>query len=274
VLRERIESVHQRIARSCARSGREPSSVTLVAVTKGVPVEWVRDAVALGLTDFGENRVQEARTKQIALGWGLGAGGQDPEPRALSLQPVKWHLIGHLQRNKARHAVEGFDLIHSVDSVSLIEALEAAANSTGPPSPALLAGAGKPQAAHRANIQVFIQVNVSGESTKSGCLPEQARQLAEAFSRCEHVTLRGLMTMAPWSAHPEDARPHFRRLRELRDELVNTGSMQRAARSLSMGMSQDFEVAIEEGADIVRIGTAIFGTREQGNSELGMRSAE
>ena len=267
MLRERIESVRERIGRACARVGRDPATVTLVAVTKGVPIERIREAVALGLTELGENRVQEARAKQQELAAWLEARGSrlradQPTPnspgptrragagelRTPNTLAVKWHLIGHLQRNKARHAVELFGVIHSVDSPELITVLEQAASST-------------PQAPSRARIQVFIQVNVSGESTKFGCRPEEARRLAEALSRCAHLTLRGLMTMAPWSVDPEDTRPHFQRLRELRDVLVRTGSLQPAACSLSMGMSQDFEVAIEEGADVVRIGTAIFGER-------------
>ena len=260
MLRERIEGVRQRIAQACARAGRNPSAVTLVAVTKGVPAERIREAVAHGLTELGENRVQEALAKQAALGCGLRAVGKGPEPRAPSPERVHWHLIGHLQRNKARHAVDGFDCIHSADSLELIDALEAAASS-------------KLHAANRASVQIFIQVNISGEQTKFGCRPEDAQRLAEALSRCRRLTPRGLMTMAPWSANSEDARPHFRRLRELRDELVNAGSLRPEACSLSMGMSEDFEVAIEEGADLVRIGTAIFGARDQGNSEFGMRSA-
>ena len=217
--------------------------MTLVAVTKGVPVEWVRDAAALGLTDFGENRVQEARAKQAALG--------------LTLHPVRWHLIGHLQRNKVRHAVEHFDLIHSVDSVSLIEALEAVAGH------------------HTiAPLGVLVQVSVSGEATKFGCRLEETASLVQAVTRAPHLRVAGLMTMAPFAPDPEQARPHFRRLRQLRDDVVLALNLEPRALSLSMGMSQDFEVAIEEGADLVRIGTAIFGPREHRNAEWGMRNGE
>jgi pyridoxal phosphate enzyme (YggS family) len=265
VLRERIESVRQRIARSCARSGREPSSVMLVAVTKGVPVERIREAVALGLTELGENRVQEARAKQAALGVGLWAGGKSavgperlvpepPRPAAQSLgrggrvpspQPVRWHLIGHLQRNKAKLAAALFDLIHSVDAPALAEELDRAARQ-------VLRASARP-------LDVLVQVNVSGESTKFGVPPGAAGDLIRLITRCAALRFQGLMTIAPFSEDPEASRPCFRRLRELRDALAQAAGVPAAEFKLSMGMSQDFEVAIEEGADLVRVGTAIFG---------------
>jgi len=198
--------------------------VTLIGVTKGVAVDRIREAVALGLTDLGENRIQEGREKQQALG----------------SVAVRWHLIGHLQRNKARHAVELFDLIHSVDSLELIGELDRCAAQRGR----------KPD--------VLIQVNVSGEDTKHGCRPQDAAALAEAVDKATHVKLVGLMTIPPFSNDPEASRPFFRQLRELRDRLRSTLTTHHSPLKLSMGMSQDFEVAIEEGADLVRIGTAIF----------------
>lgn len=221
MIRDNLDGVRQRIARACRRCGRDPSSVTLVAVTKGVSVEAIREAVALGVTDVGENRVQEARIKKPALG------------------PMRWHLIGHLQSNKVKAAVELFDAIHSVDSLALVDALERAT------------------AGHKLQ-KVFVQVNVSGEATKFGCRPEEARALVQAVLQAPHLQFQGLMTMAPYAGDPEIARPHFRGLRQLRDDVVAVCGLQPAACSLSMGMSGDFEVAVEEGADIVRIGTAIF----------------
>ena len=243
MLSDHLASVRRRIQQACLRSGRDPASVTLVAVTKGVSGDVIQQALALGMTDLGENRVQEARAKQLALGSGLGV--PDPEPRAPSPELVRWHLIGHLQRNKVRLAVELFDVVHSVDSVELVEALGEAASR-------------KLQAAGR-RLATFIQVNISGEPSKFGCQPEETPILVQAISGRPQLKLTGLMALAPFSENPEDARPHFRRLRQLRDDLVESGVLQPAA--LSMGMSNDFEVAIEEGATIVRIGTALFGRR-------------
>ena len=229
MLRERLARIRTRIEEACRRSGRAPSAVTLIGVTKTVPVERIQEALALGLTDIGENRVQEAVAKHSSL--------------VTSHSPLRWHLIGHLQRNKAKEVVRLFDAIHSVDSLPLIETLERQA------------------AEQRRALEVFIQVNVSGEATKSGCRPDDARALAEAVLGSPHLALKGLMTMAPFSDHPEDARPHFRRLRELLDEV--SSSLHPSITSsllLSMGMSQDFEVAIEEGADLVRIGSALFAS--------------
>ena len=237
MLSRNLESVRERIQQACRRSGRDPTSVTIVGVTKAIPVDVIRQAIDLGVTEIGENRVQEARAKREALS-------------AVS-RPVRWHLVGRLQSNKAKHAVELFDIIHSVDSVRLVETLDR-------------------QAAERARpIEVLIQVNASGEMTKGGCRPEEIEALAVAIQKTRHLTLTGLMTMAPFSEDPKTARPIFRKLRELRDRLQGTltNSITQSLNhpithlQLSMGMSQDFEVAIEEGADIVRIGTAIFGER-------------
>lgn len=252
MLRQRLDDVRQRIHAACQRAGRDPASVTLVAVTKSVPPAVIQEAVHWGLRDLGENRVQEARQKQDALGSRLKAlGGFGLEPTASSLQPVRWHLIGHLQRNKAKRAVEVFDAIHSVDSLALIDELERQA-----------ARCQLQAASQNARFaEIFVQVNISGEATKFGCRPHDAKELARAVTQQPHLRFRGFMTIAPFSDNAEGARPHFRLLRALRDEVAGACHLPPEACSLSMGMSNDFEVAIEEGADIVRIGTAIFGER-------------
>jgi pyridoxal phosphate enzyme (YggS family) len=253
VLSETLALVQQRIRHACQRSGRDPSLVTLVCVTKGVSPERMQEAVAAGVRDVGENRVQEAHTKQIALGYKLKAAGSSLQPPASGFQSVRWHLIGHLQRNKAKLAVQLFDVIHSVDSLALIEALQEAGSRT-------------PDAGDRRSpgpLEVFIQVNVSGEKTKFGCQPHDAAALAGAITRCPNLRLFGLMTMAPLTQTAEAARPHFRRLRLLRDDLASSVKLPASSLRLSMGMSNDFEVAVEEGADYVRIGTAIFETGDR-----------
>ena len=232
MLSDNLARVRQRLHQACQRSQREPSSVTLICVTKGVAPDLIREAVRWGATHLGENRVQEAQAKQQALA-------------STSLLPVQWHLIGHLQRNKAKLAVELFDVIHSVDSVAVAEALEQQA------------------AKQDRKIEIFVQVNASRETTKFGCQPAQMMTLARTIASLPHLRLQGLMTMAPFSDNPEDARPHFRRLREMRDELERALRLEPCVLRLSMGMSQDFETAIEEGADFVRIGTAIFGQSHQ-----------
>ena len=243
MLAENLHRVRERIQGACHRAGRDPSSVTLVCVTKHVPLERIREAVALGVADIGENRVQDARAKHTVLG-----------------SAVRWHLIGHLQRNKAKLAVELFDMIHSVDSGELASELDRQVSRKAS-SPALRT----PPAAHNTpRLEVLIQVNVAGEAAKFGCRPEQARTVADAVRALPHLALCGLMTIPPLVDDPEQARPHFRRLRELRDDLAAALNLDRSTLNLSMGMSHDFEVAIEEGADLVRIGTAIFGTRPQG----------
>lgn len=247
-----LASVRQRIAQACTRSGRAPSVITLVCVTKGVQIEAIRQALAAGVGDLGENRVQEARAKQE----GLGVTPQAVRPKlhtetgirqpgACSVQPVQWHMLGHLQRNKAGLAVDLFDVIHSIDSVAVIEEVER-------------------QAGTRAKtVEVFLQVNVASDAAKHGCRPEDVPTLATAIQRATHLRLAGLMMMAPFTDNPEAARPHFQCVRQLRDDLRVAGTLGPGACRLSMGMTQDFEVAIEEGADLVRIGTAIFGARDR-----------
>ena len=221
---ERIEKVESRIAAACARAGRSRDDVKLVAVSKTHPPESVCETAHAGLMIFGENKVQEARAKI-------------PEcPGNLS-----WHLVGHLQRNKAGFAVELFDLIHSVDSLRLLEAINRAADE-----------AGKTQ-------KVLLEVNVSGEGTKFGLKPEEVPDVLRAANQFSRVEIRGLMTMPPAFEDLEKVRPFFRRLCELRDVWQKETGV--SLPELSMGMSHDFEIAIEEGAHWVRVGTAIFGER-------------
>ncbi len=225
---ERLRRVEGRIARAAERAGRDPSEVILVAVSKTVEPARIREAVEAGVKILGENRVQEAREKIGELG-----------------RIAHWHMIGHLQKNKAKYVAKDFDMLHSLDGISLLDELCKRLSKEG-----------------REGFPVLIEVKLSPEETKHGCAPEEVFALArEAVSR-PHVHLCGLMTIAPYSENPEDARPFFRRLRELRDELQQGLGVHLP--HLSMGMSGDFEVAIEEGATLVRIGTAIFGERVYG----------
>jgi hypothetical protein len=234
-MRARVEEVRGRIEASAGRAGRDPREVTLVAVSKTHPPAFVREAFAAGLADFGENRVQEAEEKIEEL------KGEAPAAR--------WHLIGHLQTNKARRAARLFDLIHSVDSPALVERLERVCEEES-----------------RETLGVLLQVDLAGEATKSGAGESELPALVESLRSCVRVRCRGLMTLPPFFDDAELARPYFRRLRELRDELRGSGVFGAGAGELSMGMSHDFEAAIEEGATLVRVGTAIFGERGRGPS--------
>jgi len=224
---DRLAEVHARIDAAARSAGRDPASVRLVAVSKTFPIEAVREAFDAGQRDFGENRVQEALQKT--------EGSAD-----LS---IRWHLLGHLQTNKARKAASAFAVVQSVDSVELIQKLDRAAEDTGR-APDLL-----------------IQVDLAGEATKSGAPPAEVPRLFEAAFACRAVRIVGLMTLPPAPDTPEDARPWFHQLRDLRDKWQASGVPAAMLRELSMGMSGDFEVAIHEGATMVRIGTAIFGSR-------------
>ena len=224
-LEEILAEVRGKIAAACARAGRDPAEVEIVAVTKTHGAETVDEAWRAGLGVVGENKVQEAAWKKPA-----------------SASGPSWHLIGHLQSNKVRKALELFDVIHSVDSAKLADRINAVADEIG------------------ALPRVLLEVNVSGESSKSGMKPEEVLGTLEHIAaHCPRITVEGLMTMAPFSENPEDARPHFRRLRELRDELES--SLGVVLPRLSMGMSGDYEVAVEEGATWVRLGTVLFGER-------------
>jgi pyridoxal phosphate enzyme (YggS family) len=227
-LRERLASVRRRIERAGHKAGRDPAEVRLIAVSKTHPPEAVRRAIGAGVTDLGENRVQEADAKIQEVGRGA----------------ARWHLIGHLQANRARHAVQLFDLIHSLDAVALAERLDRLCEEAG-----------------RDELPVLIQVDLGGEATKSGASEDSLDELASAVGACRRLRLAGLMTLPPFFEDVERVRPFFRRLRELRDRLGERGSFGAERGELSMGMSHDYEVAIEEGATLVRVGTAIFGER-------------
>lgn len=219
-----LDAVREQIRSAAVRAGRDPSAVRLVAVSKTHPAAAVAAAVTAGQRLFGESRVQEARDKIPACPPGLD-----------------WHFIGHLQKNKVRQALPLFGFFHSIDSTALAQAIDRIAGETGRP------------------VEGLLEVNVSGEATKHGFTPELLRGEFAALTKLPHLRLRGLMTMAPYSENPEDARPVFRILRELRDELQSAHD--HPLPELSMGMSGDFVPAIEEGATLVRVGSSIFGAR-------------
>jgi len=223
----RLSEVRARIDAAARRAGRDPSSVRLVAVSKTFPIDAIREAYAAGQRDFGENRVQEALEKIPAM----------------AEHDVHWHLLGHLQTNKARKAAPAFAMIQSLDSVELLSKLDAAAAETGR-APDLL-----------------IQVDLAGEQTKYGVRPAEVPLLFEAAASCRAAQVVGLMTLPPIPENPEDSRPWFRQLRELRDAWLAAGVPAEMLREMSMGMTGDYEVAIQEGATIVRVGTGIFGSR-------------
>ena len=229
-----LDHVRARIAAAARRAGRNPAEVTLVAVSKTFGEVEVRDAYAAGQRDFGENKVQEALQK-------IAATADTPG--------IRWHLIGHLQSNKARKAAGAFACVHSVDSMDLLRRLDAAAAEQG------------------AAPEVLIQVDLAGETTKFGAAAEHVATLAHAALESRAVRLSGLMLIPPWSADQEETRPWFVRLRDMRDQLVARDVPTSALRHLSMGMSHDFEAAVEEGATIVRVGTAIFGARGKTKEE-------
>ena len=222
-----LQDVRARIGAAARRAGRDPSSITLIAVSKTFGSDHVRAAWAAGQREFGENKVQEALQK-IAETADI---------------PVRWHLIGHLQSNKAHKAAAQFACIHSVDSLELLQRLDAGALEQG------------------ATPEVLVQVDLAGEATKFGADLSAARRIAEAAQQARAVRLAGLMLVPPWNEDPEQTRPWFVRLRDVRDGWIATGVPAAALRHLSMGMSHDFEAAIEEGATLVRVGTAIFGAR-------------
>lgn len=224
---DRLAGIRERMAAAARSAGRDPSSVRLVAVSKTFPIDAIREAFHAGQRDFGENRVQEALQK-ISDSTDL---------------TIRWHLLGHLQTNKARKAAPAFAVIQSVDSIELLERLDRSAREAG------------------AAPELLIQVDLAGEATKFGAPPNEARLILEAARRCEAARVTGLMLLPPVPDTPEDARPWFRQLRELRDRWRSEGVPAAMLAELSMGMSGDFEVAVQEGATIVRVGTAIFGSR-------------
>ncbi|HEX9020002.1 MAG TPA: YggS family pyridoxal phosphate-dependent enzyme [Nitrospirota bacterium] len=226
-VQENLEGVQGRIASAARRAGCDPASVKLVVVTKTVEIARIREAVAAGAAILGENRVQEAKEKIEALG-----------------APASWHLIGRLQTNKAKYAVKLFDLIHSVDRLGLAKELDR-------------------QAAKIGKVQdILIEVSIAGEAGKAGMAVKEAPVLVREAAKFKNISIRGLMTMPPYSDKPEDARPYFRVLRELAESIAKENIPGVSMQNLSMGMSGDFEVAVEEGATMVRVGTAIFGERK------------
>ena len=225
---DRLAGIRGRIAAAARSAGRDPSSIRLVAVSKTFPIEAIREAYAAGQREFGENRVQEALQK-ITAGANL---------------EIRWHLLGHLQINKAKKAAPAFSTIHSVDSVDLLQKIDAAAADAG------------------RTPEMLIQVDLAAEATKFGLPPADVPRLFDAAVGCRAARVVGLMTLPPIPESAEDARPWFRRLRGLRDEWLAAGVPAAMLAELSMGMSGDFEVAIEEGSTMVRIGTAIFGSRQ------------
>lgn len=222
-----IIQIKHRIAVAAAHAGRDPGDIKFMAVTKTVVPERIREAIDAGVTLFGENYVQEAKDKIAAVGG-----------------PAEWHLIGHLQTNKAKYAVKMFDVIHSVDRLDLARELDKRARQIN------------------RKLNILIEVNVSGEESKSGIPAAQAPELIRQVAVLPQLAVRGLMTMAPYSDNPENSRPYFQALRHLHNDIARAGIENIRMEELSMGMTDDFEVAIEEGATIVRIGRAIFGERQ------------
>jgi pyridoxal phosphate enzyme (YggS family) len=224
---ERLNGIRKRIADAASRSGRNPSSIRLVAVSKTFPIDAIRAAAQAGQIDFGENKVQEGQAKILAAG---------------SL-PLRWHLLGHLQSNKVRKAAAVFDVIHSIDSADVLKRVDEAA------------------AEKQRTVDALVQVDLAGEATKHGALDSELPAILDLAITCKSVRLVGLMVLPPAADDPQDARPYFKALRLLRDSYVARGVPAESLKELSMGMSHDFEVAIEEGATIVRVGSAIFGQR-------------
>ena len=227
-LGERLAHVRAQIEAATLKCGRLPHEVTLIAISKTHPAALIRTAIGLGATDIGENRVQEAEQKINEVG----------------RSAARWHLVGHLQANKAGRAVQLFDVIHSLDSLELARRLDRLCDEEG-----------------RESLSVLVQVDLGHEETKSGIDEGELTELVSELKSLERLQLVGLMTLPPFFDDPEQARPFFRRLRELRDELAVQGAFADRKGELSMGMTNDFELAIAEGATMVRIGTAIFGQR-------------
>ncbi len=227
MLEKNLEYVEEKIQEACRRSGRSRSDVTLVAVSKTKPVETLKDAYDLGVRVFGENKVQELTEKYGAL------------PK-----DIHWHMIGHLQRNKVKYIIDKAELIHSVDSVRLAEAIEKEAARRG------------------LTANILIEVNVAGEESKFGIAPKELDSFVEKVENLPHIQVKGLMTIAPFVADPEDNRPVFADLRKLSVDIARKNAHNINMSVLSMGMTNDYQVAIEEGATIVRVGTGIFGARD------------
>ena len=227
MISDNINSIRERISRACARAGRSTSEITLLAVGKTFPSSAVREAVEAGVADVGENYVQELLSKRGDL------SGSD----------VRWHFIGHLQSNKVKNVAPWIHMIHAVDSTALAIEIDRRAAKAG------------------RVIECLLEVNTTGESTKFGVAPGDVTALVRSLASCDNISLGGLMTIGPFLPDPEGSRPMFRRLRELKDEIISLAQANVTMRHLSMGMTGDFEVAIDEGATLVRIGTGVFGPR-------------
>ena len=225
-IRENIEKVRENIAEAALRSGRDPSDISLMGVTKTVDDDRIMEAIHCGIDMLGENYVQEGKRKIDKMG-----------------KSVEWHMIGHLQTNKAKYVVRLFDMIHSVDRMKLARELD------------------KKSRAADCIMKILVEVNISGEESKNGVAKDKAVDLVKEIASLENLSIQGLMTMPPWFDDPEDARPYFVALRELRDKIAGENIEGVEMAELSMGMSGDFPVAVEEGATIVRVGRAIFGER-------------
>jgi len=228
-LSKRFNEVRKRIDLAAKKAGRDPSEIKLVSVSKTHPIEVLRDGLEVGITVFGENKVQEGVSKIEEIG----------------RDKAEWHLIGHLQKNKVRKVVQNFDVIHTLDSVKLAQRLERIAEEEG------------------RKLSVLVQVDLAGEETKSGIKEGDLPELVEFLMSCDHLKFDGLMIIPPFFSEVENVRPFFKELRQLRDKLVEQKAFANDTGELSMGMSYDFEIAIEEGATIVRVGTAIFGERQK-----------
>ena len=226
-IRENLRAVRDGIGRAAARTGRDPSEVRLIVVTKTFDAATVRDAIGAGAADIGENYVQEAKAKIEAVGRGA----------------ARWHFIGGLQKNKAKYVVRLFDLVHSVDGLELAAEIDRRAAADG------------------RVMDILIQVDISREAQKSGVMEEDLVDVVRTIAPLPHIAVTGLMGMPPFGREPEASRPYFRRMKQLFEELASLGIPRVDMRELSMGMSNDFEVAVEEGATMVRVGTAIFGQR-------------
>jgi len=227
MIRDNLSSLKGRITAACARIKRDPATITMVAVSKGRTAQEVYEAIQAGITDIGENRVQEALIKY------------NDKRLALGDMRIRWHMVGHLQTNKVKEAVRIFDLVHSVDSIRLAAEIDK-------------------QAARVNKVQdILIEVKTSPEATKSGLNPEELAAMVEEAVKLKNINIKGLMTIAPVGEYAEQPRPYFRMLRELKEKI--NPSVNNRLTLLSMGMTDDFEVAIEEGADIIRLGRAIFG---------------
>ena len=225
-IRENLEEVERRITAAAERSGRKRSDITLIAVTKTHPAEMMNEAIELGVTDIGENKPQEVRDKYA------------------DVKPVRWHLIGHLQTNKVKYVIDKVCLIHSVDSVKLMDEIERQAEK------------------HDTTMDILIQVNISGEETKSGIKPEEIYDLIEHAGELSRVKVKGLMTIAPKTDNPVTNALHFDNIRRLFLDIQSKKYDNISLEYLSMGMSGDYETAIEHGANMVRVGSAIFGQRD------------